>query len=144
MFQDQGQSGIGLIARDHHGHLLLARTRSFPAVINPSLAEAMAVKEALSWAKEMRGRSVTVESDCLVVIQMIRSAAPMRSRVGQVIEECRKLVSDINNLKLQFVKRSANMSAHELARGSHMYPDRIFDWISVPINVKKCIQNDLI
>lgn len=56
VFEDRGHSGIGLIARDHHGHLLSARTRSIPAVLNPSLAEAMTIKEALSWAKEMQGR----------------------------------------------------------------------------------------
>ena len=84
----------------------------------------------------------TVESDCLAAIQLIRSATPMRSRLGKVIEECRKL-SQFNNIKLSFIKRSANMPAHELAHVSHMYPDHIYDWRSVPIKVKDCIAHDL-
>ena len=67
----------------------------------------------------------------------------MRSRVGQVVEECRSMIRSMNNIKLYFVKRSANMSAHELARVSHMYPDRSFDWRSVPINVRQCMMIDL-
>lgn len=59
-----------------------------------------------------------------------------------MIVECRKLVKDLNNVELYFVKRSANMVAHELARVAHMYPDRVFDWSSVPINVKHCISKE--
>lgn len=143
IFEEQGRSGIGLIARNHEGHLLSARTKTFSEVMNPSLVEVMAIKEALSWAKDMRWNIVTIESDCLAIVQMIRSAAPMRSRIGRLVQECRDLVSKLNNLKLYFIKRSANMSAHELARVSHMYPDRVFDWSSVPIKVKLCILEDL-
>ena len=84
--------------------------------MNPTLVEAMAVKEALSWVKEMEWQAVVIESDCLVVMQLIRSVYPMRARLGKIIEECRALVSEFNNLSLYFIiKRSANMSAHKLA-----------------------------
>lgn len=109
--------------------------------MNPTLAEAIAIKEALNWAKEMAWYPIVVESDCLFVVQLIRSATPMRSRLGNIIEDCRDLVSQFNNIKLQFIKRSANMEAHALARVSHMYPDRIFD---CSVNVKECILHDLI
>ncbi|KAL8154952.1 hypothetical protein AgCh_000354 [Apium graveolens] len=128
IFEDQEASGIGLIARDHYGRLLLAKTRCYREVMQPSLVEAIAIKEALSWAKNWSDTAVTIESDCLVVVQLIRSATPMRSRLGQVVMECRELIYELNNVKLYFIKRSANMSAHELAHVAHMYPDRIFDW----------------
>lgn len=136
VFENRGYSGIGLIARNHEGHLLLAKTRCFSEIMNPALAEAIAVKEALSWAKEWSGKTITIESDCLVVIQMIRSVTPMRSRLGRVIVECRELLRHLNNVSLYFVKQSANMATHELAQVSHMYPDRVFDWRAIPINVK--------
>ncbi|XP_074374476.1 uncharacterized protein LOC141714880 [Apium graveolens] len=136
IMEHQGVSGIGLIARDHAGNLILARTRCIVEIMNPTLAEAIAVKEALSWAKELPGANFVIESDCLVVVQLIRSATPMRSRIGQIIEECRRSLQELNNVKLYFVKRSANMSAHELAHVAHIYPDRIFEWSSVPDKVK--------
>ncbi|KAL8116144.1 hypothetical protein AgCh_022590 [Apium graveolens] len=143
IFEDQGASGLGAIVRNHDGHLILAKTRCFNEVMNPLLAEAIAVREALSWTKEMLWNNNIIESDCLIVVQMIRSATSMRSRLGKVIEECRVLIQELNNVTLYFIRRSANMSAHELAHVSHMYPDRIFDWRSVPVNVKNCILHDL-
>lgn len=53
--------------------------------------------------------------------------------------ECRVLLGELNNFKLYFIKRSVNMSAHELAHVAHMYPDRVVDWI----NVKNCILKEL-
>ena len=78
------------------------------------------MKEALSWTMDMHGNLFIVESDCLAVVQLIRSAAPLRSRLGKVIEECRKEVRQCNNVTLFFIKRSANMTAHELARASYV------------------------
>lgn len=128
---------------DHEGMLLAARTKRYAETLNPSLAEAIAVKEALSWAKDFQPKTVTLESDCLVIVQLVRSSTPMRSRIGQVIEECLRLVGDANNSRLYFVKRYANVAAHELARVSHVYPDRDFDWGSVPVKTKACILQDL-
>ncbi|KAL8118943.1 hypothetical protein AgCh_016435 [Apium graveolens] len=79
------QIGAGIVARNHDGHLILAKSIYSPDVMNPTLEEAMVVKEALSWAMEMGWSSVTIESDCMVVIQLIRSSTPMRSRLGMVI-----------------------------------------------------------
>ncbi|XP_074347619.1 uncharacterized protein LOC141686484 [Apium graveolens] len=111
-------------------------------VMNPTLTEALAIKEVLSWAKEWTEKTTTTESDCLVVIQLIRSATSLRSRLGKVIMECRTLVRELNNVRLYFIKRFANMSAHELAHVSRMYPDRVFDWGSIPVNVQSCISNE--
>lgn len=101
-FENEGASGIGFIARNHDGHLILAKTRRFSEVMNPTLVEAMAVEETLSWAKEMEWQAVVIEFDCLVVMQLIRSACPMRARLGKIIEECRALVSEANNLEFVF------------------------------------------
>lgn len=68
VFEEQGKSGIGLIARNHEGWLIAARTRSFDEVMNPNLVETIAIKEALSWAEELDSTTVTIESDCLAVV----------------------------------------------------------------------------
>ncbi|KAL8121510.1 hypothetical protein AgCh_018296 [Apium graveolens] len=79
--------GAGIVARNHDGHLILAKLICSPDVMNPTLAEAITVKEALIWAMEMGWSSVTIESDYMVVIQLIRSSTPMRSRLGMLILE---------------------------------------------------------
>ncbi|KAL8097756.1 hypothetical protein AgCh_030760 [Apium graveolens] len=96
-------------------------------LLNPTLAEAMAVKEALSWIDEVQWNNVSVVSDCLVVIQAIRSKTTLRSRFWKIIEECREYLRRLNKVYLFHVKRSANMVAHQLAKKSYIYPGRTFD-----------------
>lgn len=66
IFLNEGASGISLIARVQEGYLLQAKTKWFSEVMHPTLAEAIAVKEALSWVKDMGWSKVTIETDCLV------------------------------------------------------------------------------
>lgn len=107
------------------------------------MAEALSIKEALSWVKDKGWCKVVVESDCLNVIQAIRSKAPMGSPLGQVIQACRDMLEEFNTVSLFFVKRSANMAAHELARLSYSFPDREFDRNYIPIVVQNVLRSDL-
>ncbi|KAL8106853.1 hypothetical protein AgCh_023591 [Apium graveolens] len=136
VFEDIDAAGLGLVARDDKGVLLQAKTILWPSPVAPVLAEAMAVKEALSWIDGMQWPNVTLVSDCLVVIQVIRSKTPMRSQFGSIIEDCRSYLRRLNKISLYHVKRSANMVAHTLARESYNYPGRSFDRNSIPRSVK--------
>lgn len=80
-----------LVTRGSDGLLIETKALFHPQLVAPVLAEAMAVKEALSWRDSVRGERIMVESDCLVVVQAIRSTStPMRSHMhfGSVIKEC--------------------------------------------------------
>ena len=57
--------------------------------------------------------------------------------------ECRSLLDNQNTTSISFIKRSANMVAHELARAAYSFPDRLFDRSYVPIDVAKTLDNDL-
>ncbi|KAL8100447.1 hypothetical protein AgCh_032636 [Apium graveolens] len=143
VFEDKDAVGFGLIARDSNGVLIQAKSIVHKSSVSPVLAEAMAIKEALSWIDEMHWKECTVVSDCLVVVQAIRSKTPMRSQFGSVIEECRSQLRRLNKVSLYHVKRSANMVAHQLARESHSYPDRSFNRDTIPVSVNSCIEMDL-
>lgn len=142
-FTEHGAFGIGLAARNSSGEIVHAQTRRFWGMNQADFAEAIAIKEALSWCKSQGGLQAEIESDCLVVIQAIRSKVPMVLSVGRIIEECRALLLNLNNVSLFFVKRSANMVAHSLARASYYFPDRTFTGRDVPVEVKNCISFDL-
>ena len=90
-FQD---SGIGMIARDDRGRLILARTILLGGLFSAEMVESIAIREALSWIKQRNWLQVMIESDSLVVIQAIRSKVPMVSPYGRVIEECRRGLID--------------------------------------------------
>lgn len=83
----------------------------------------MAIKEALSWIKERGWPRVQLESDSLEIIQAIKSKVRLLSPLEVIVQECREMIKEINTTSLFFIKRSANMDAHNLARVSYSYPD---------------------
>ncbi|KAL8117175.1 uncharacterized protein LOC141724971 [Apium graveolens] len=143
IFSGYNASGLALIARDDHGDLIQARTQYLPGMVSSIMAETLAIKEALSCIKSKGWSKVVVESDCLTVIQAIRSKTPMVSPLGRVVQSCRNMLVESNTVSLFFVKRSANMAAHELARLSCSFSDRVFDSISIPFEVQNVLERDL-
>uniref|UniRef100_A0A803P7F6 RNase H type-1 domain-containing protein n=1 Tax=Cannabis sativa TaxID=3483 RepID=A0A803P7F6_CANSA len=101
-------------------------------VVRPELAEAIGVREALSWIKANGWQQVTLESDCLLVIQAIRSPLIMIFSFGSVIQECKALLLELGNVLIYFVKRSSNSVAHSFARAFSFYPDRVFSMEDAP------------
>lgn len=143
VFDDRGGVGFGLVARDSDGQLIEAKAIFQPSVVSPLLAETMAFKEPLSWMETRGWSEATVESDCLVMVQAVRSTTSFRSYFGLLIEDCRNSLLSLNNVKLFYVKRSANMVAHQVARESYYLSDRIIDRNSVPKSIQDCIMLDL-
>ncbi|KAL8096143.1 hypothetical protein AgCh_037190, partial [Apium graveolens] len=84
LFSEYNASVLALIARDDHGDLVKARTQYLPGMVSSIMAEALAIKEVLSWIKSKGWRKVVVESDCLTAIQAIRSKTPMVSPLGKI------------------------------------------------------------
>ncbi|XP_074346578.1 uncharacterized protein LOC141685372 [Apium graveolens] len=82
--------------------------------VNPEMAEAIGIREALSWVKEHNWPQVVVESDCLGAIQANSCSSISLSYLGRIIDECKRLLLELKsrNATLRFVKRSANMVAH--------------------------------
>ena len=64
LFSESSSYGVGLLARDDEGQVVEGRSEVFEGVVRPEFAEAVAVKEALSWIKTFGGREVVLESDC--------------------------------------------------------------------------------
>ncbi|KAL8114965.1 hypothetical protein AgCh_021696 [Apium graveolens] len=143
IFKDPSAFGVGLIARDSRGELMYACSTYYKDDVSPELAEVLAIKEALSWIMEQAWEEFQLESDCLVAVQAIRSNVTMSSPFGVVVEECRSLIRNSNKVNLSFVRRSANMAAHFLAKESCSYPDRVISRSDVPIDLHNVLMHDL-
>lgn len=144
IFTEYNFSGMGLVARDKRGELVKARTVGVQGTYPAEVVEAIAIKEALSWIKDERWEHVEVESDSLGTVQAIRSKVPMLSPFGQLVEGCRRSLKELNKVSLFYIRRSANMAAHELSRASYSFPDRVFDGSSVPVKVKNVLMSELV
>nr|GMC86628.1 uncharacterized protein LOC109158421 [Ipomoea batatas] len=104
-----------------HGGFLAAINGSLDCVLDPMLAEAMACKEALKWIKSRGVMEVSIQSDCLNLIQVVVGSSVVRSYFGSVIYDCRAISSLFTACVFQYIPRSANQAAHALAKavGSH-------------------------
>ncbi|KAM6552999.1 hypothetical protein CsatB_013761 [Cannabis sativa] len=67
IFGSSQDYGDGIVARDEHGYMLEGVSRLCHGNIRPELAEAIGVREALSWIKDKQWPNVILETDCLVV-----------------------------------------------------------------------------
>ncbi|KAL8091728.1 hypothetical protein AgCh_034114 [Apium graveolens] len=125
IFSDPNRYSYFLVVRDHEGALVEAKSSCKQGTIDPVLAEAMGVREALSWVKDKGWHGAEVEMDCLVVVPAIRCSSATLSYLGRILEECKMLLSQlkVTNIVLHFVKRSANQVAHYLARHSSSIAD---------------------
>ncbi|XP_074374511.1 uncharacterized protein LOC141714914 [Apium graveolens] len=68
-FTDSNKYSFAFLVRDSQGNVVEAQTKCKQGQVDSEIAEAMGIREALSWVKEKNVGNVVVESDCLVAIQ---------------------------------------------------------------------------
>ena len=142
LFHNEHRYGYGVVARDHNGNFIEAKAAGFAGSITTEMAEVLGFKEALSWVKAKQWRKVILETDCIRVIQAMRSLTVLASTFRLIIEYCKKLVHEIANAEYYFVKRSANRVAHCLARQSCFMSDCIFTIRNAPSEVLSLCNDD--
>lgn len=76
-----------MVIRNHTCGLMEAQSRCLNGKASPELAEAMGIRKALSWVKNNKQHGAVVESDCLQIMQMVRSSYSSFSYFGRVVKE---------------------------------------------------------
>nr|GMD78417.1 uncharacterized protein LOC109159918 [Ipomoea batatas] len=104
--------GMGWILRDHQGYFVAAQAATRPGPLHPREAEALAVREALSWLKDNQWEDV-VETDAEILVHHLHK--PSVSPFGLLIADISSLLSTLKDVKLCHVRRDANVVAHLLA-----------------------------
>lgn len=67
--------GLGWVLWDHHGNFLSAVSQPWNGSYYPEEAESLAIREALSWSKSQSLEHLHAETDSLMVVQRLSSAA---------------------------------------------------------------------
>lgn len=75
LFEDSNLYSYAVVARDQDGQMLEPFSSCKQGNINPELAEAVGIREALSWVKGNGWSEVEVESDRLIAFQAIRCSS---------------------------------------------------------------------
>jgi hypothetical protein len=117
--------GAGIVTRDLDGSLLAACGERYDEVIVPETAEAIAVRRAVSFALEENFSKIIIASDCLSVIQRIRSGEVDRSLCGPGIEDIKLMSRDFVSCEFCHVYRPVNVAAHLLAKACESLESRV-------------------
>lgn len=131
-----GSIGIGSVIRDENGGFVCARNQKIELLVHPREAEAIGLKEALSWTKELGFKQCIFETDAKLVADAINKVKGC-AYFHTIILDCVELLKHFDNVLVQFVHRSANVVAHTLARATYsmsgirewrdVAPDFIYD-----------------
>ena len=105
------------------GDVVAALTRCYAYLVDPPIAEAICIREVLSWLKSLGIDNFTIASDSLQSVQAINSQNSDDSYFGIVISDCRNLMSTFNSVSLKFITRDSNLFAHKLARVAAFLPN---------------------
>ncbi|XP_074342549.1 uncharacterized protein LOC141680145 [Apium graveolens] len=104
LFENPSRHSYAFIIRNHYGDFVRAVTKCSVGRVAPEFAEALRIREALSWIKNNQQSNVVLETDCLQVVQMIRSSFSSLSYLGRLIVECRTMMEELShkNVLLKF------------------------------------------
>lgn len=117
---DSDKFKVGMVMMNHIGEFLAGRTRCFEAASTVFEAEAVGVREALSWIKSMQlvNQKIELETDSLLVVKGVQNKSENLLEVGEVLEQSKLLLllGELVDTSIYFVRNQANRAAREIAR----------------------------
>ena len=90
--------GLGTVIRDYRGRFVTTKTRKVIGVVDVMRAEAMAIREGVSLAKELGIRSVILEGEAKIVLVSFECSSANLSRNELILAYAYRLVSWFNFL----------------------------------------------
>lgn len=118
IFEATGSVGISSIIRYAAGEFVRARAQKIEVNMQPREAEAVSLKEALSWTKELGFQKCIFETDAKMLADACKGV-PGRSFFHTIVLDCVDFFKHFDEVLVEFVHRSANGVAHTLARAAH-------------------------
>ncbi|XP_031095241.1 uncharacterized protein LOC115999536 [Ipomoea triloba] len=132
---------VAAVVHEGNGDYLAARSSKVRCLHDPHLAEAIAIKEALSWAKDCDWRKIIIFSDCQVVCSLLKSGSPNLSYAGCVLQECLNLKRHFDSVSFSFIPRSANKLTHALTRATNSQSGPRLWFNSIPDCIRHLIND---
>ncbi|XP_039791741.1 uncharacterized protein LOC120657488 isoform X2 [Panicum virgatum] len=141
LFKNPSRIGVGVVIRDHDGDFKMAFCKVMDRIKDPEMAEAMAVRCAVIFAKEKNLQHIVVASDCHNIIKKLQSQNLDRSEVGAIICDIKNLVREVT-FSFMYIRRSCNGAAHVMARLADQFSESV--WCNeAPDAIRAILCNDL-
>lgn len=117
----------GLI-RDSAGEVLVSFCNSYAPMLEPKVAETMALRKSMSICWELGLSNILFEGDCLQVARAVYSNRPSEDELSPIIHDIHCMLENAQDWQVCFAPRDANRAAHCLAKLACNCPSD-FIWI---------------
>lgn len=111
----EGWLGLGMVARDTLSLIRAAGVKRIQTSVSPIVGEALSISFGLQIAIQMGWQEVELESDCLLLIHLIRSQSSNRHEEGVLIEDIQWQQRFFKDCVWKHIKREGNKVAHTTA-----------------------------
>ena len=139
---ESGSTAIGVVFRDQAGQVIAALCQNLGQVQSVDMAEALAARRAVIFARELSLFNIIVEGDCLHVIQALQRPNPCNLLFGHIIDETKRMGQLLRGCRFQHVRREGNSLAHSLAKKAVLTAD-VEVWVEdLPEEVVDVFQSD--
>jgi ribonuclease HI len=109
-------AGSGGVAREGAGIFRGAWCKAYPGIVDPLVAETLALRDAVVFAQTRNFSRIVVETDCSELVRLWESRTRNRPMITPLLEEVSMLSFGFQIFSISFARRSANNSAHACAR----------------------------
>lgn len=109
----KNKAWAGIILRNEKGEILTGLTKVMHAS-SPLMAEALSFREAMSFAESMGLEQITVENDCLELIQACRDEIS-RGEISNIVKDIKVLKTRFQMVAFTWIYREGNKAAHTVA-----------------------------
>ena len=89
--KESGSAAIRVVFRDQAGQVIAALCQNLGQVQSVDMAEALAARRAVIFARELSLFNIIVEGDCLHVIQALQRPDPCNMLFGHIIDETKRM-----------------------------------------------------
>jgi ribonuclease HI len=153
LFDHCRSMSMGAVIRDSDGKCLVAASIPLEGFTSPEIAEALALRAAVSLTRDRGFDKAIFATDCLSLVQRLCSSTPDRSQVGSVVQDrsqvgsvvqdIRVMAADFSVVSFRHVNRSLNEAAHILAR-SYNLASQGFISDFAPECIRETLCNDVV
>jgi ribonuclease HI len=105
-------------------------------------AEAMGLESALAWLDRFQDKNVIIGMDAKMIVQAVKTKRYPRDYWERIARRCGGILNGYPNVSLNWIRRTGNRVAHNLARWAAIEPNSEWNNI-VPPQIAIHIQNDM-
>ncbi|XP_058759872.1 uncharacterized protein LOC131633172 [Vicia villosa] len=120
---EAGDTVFGCTFKDPFGKMLMAASKKEHILVDPSIAELLAIRWCILLAADLKMNKIVFQSDALVVVDCINSIS-CNASLDPIAAECRLLLSSFSFSSVMFIPRVCNSDAHNVVLLGKAYGSR--------------------